>query len=117
MRTYRSVMTALAVSALGVGLLSLPAAAAPQPDPAPQPGTTAADYDPQMLRVLADSFGTTTQEAAQRLDREGSQQRALAALGRLGVPSDAYYSGDDLVVRVSTAEQARLVADAGPPEG
>jgi hypothetical protein len=111
MRVHGSLLAVFAVSALGGGLLGPFSTAAAQP--APRPISPPADYDPQMLRVLADSFGGTEGQAAQRLDREAAQGRALAELGRRGVPSQAYYSGERLIVLVTTAEQARLVEGAG----
>ncbi len=111
MRVPRQLTTALAAGALALGALSSGAVANAQTDASAAPST---EYDQQMLEVMADTFGTTTEQAAQRIDRERAQSTALTALENRGVTTKgAYFSGDDLVVNVTGGDDAQAARDAG----
>lgn len=114
MRLRRPLTTAVAVSALGIGALGLTG-------PATAAGSTASTsassgYDSAMLDVLADTLGTTTTQAAQRLDREAAQGAALTALGSQGVGVDgSFYDGEQLVVHVEPSQAAAARAQGLVP--
>jgi hypothetical protein len=114
MRLRSPLTTAVAVSALGIGVLGLtgPATA----DSSTSSTTASSGYDAEMLGVLAETLGTTTSEAAQRLDREATQGAALTALGTEGVDVDgAFYDGDRLVVHVDPSQAAAARAQGLTP--
>lgn len=109
MRLRSPLTTAAAAMALGFGVLGLTG-------PATADSTATGDYDATMLAVMADTFGTSTAQAAQRLDREASQDAALTALGSEGVAVDgAFYDGEQLVVHVEPAQAAAARAQGLTP--
>lgn len=109
MRLRSPLTTAAAATALGFGVLGLTG-------PATADSTATSDYDATMLAVMADTFGTSTSQAAQRLDREATQDAALTALGSEGVAVDgAFYDGEQLVVHVEPAQAAAARAQGLTP--
>lgn len=115
MRLRSPLTTAAAATALGFGVLGLTGpATADSPSTGNVSGTSG--YDATMLAVMADTFGTSTSQAAQRLDREAVQGAALTTLGSEGVTVDgAFYDGEQLVVQVEPAQAAAARAQGLTP--
>lgn len=69
----------------------------------------ASPYDPAMLGVLAQQFGTDTTDAAVRLDREAKLTAALDRLRAKGTAVDgAFFDGaGTLVVNTAAADEAK----------